>query len=463
MRKIQIGLLIIVLMLGVLATSLFACSDSASAATGRLANRVYDIDGNMLYSDKNTGFVYTAGGRPLADEHGSPIVFNGEFVDSDSIILNVKDDRSLTSKGGNTIAPLRGDKQVYLLCFSNTTGDPKTDATINNYYENGLDGWYPPWQLGRNYFTTRVETQAKLFGGGDYSVGVLMGAPIFDVRVDYYYDFYGQLLMKDFKNSSIALSNLKHVITVLDLNLTVIEYISKLEEAGVTPLRNEKATRKGVDLKDDRGNQVYIQNNMLVDFMGYPLLAGDAKPCFYEGYYPLGVGENYVDSKGNALYVNAQNQLVDGTGFVLRTVITNILLGEEVYFRFMKDGKTILPVKVTGNASDGYKFTDMDGNPINENDFLKVNIDLNDRKEYHPEEFENGWDNFMRTLSNIWNFIAEYWWLIILGIVVAAMIVVALVKLITTYGAEAIGYILCWTIFLPITLPVYFIRKKKSE
>lgn len=165
---------------------------------------------------------------------------------------------------------------------------------------------------------------------------------------------------------------------------TISDYLEEIIQEG-KPFSEEIAidASTGEYLYDDLMNIISKEDGQLKDIGGWPLIASDNRPCYYDE------NGNYYTYSGKKMSVNSSKQLVDGAGYIIHSVIKEIKEGDDLYFRFMKDCKTRIPGYEKWNSKTGkFDFYDMSAKLVDPDELQPSEIDEGDYDKNHPGERE---------------------------------------------------------------------------
>lgn len=210
-----------------------------------------------------------------------------------------------------------------------------------------------------------------------------------------FYDLWGHEINKDlYVDLGIQRWSIKPVMTVGD-------YLEAMLERGQPFLVDGGAkTVGGEQLYDNLGSPLSILYGQLVDAAGYPVI------CYVDDlndntdklvprpvFYADGV---YYDYNGEQLEVLEYGGLLRlcKNGVPVKSVISDLQRGEEMYFVYMSDGVTMIPSFVDIDSEGDIYYKDLEGNDISKI-IVKPNIDITDYYRNNPtEKSMSGWDKF---------------------------------------------------------------------
>jgi len=116
---------------------------------------------------------------------------------------------------------------------------------------------------------------------------------------------------------------------------TIADYIDEVIIAG-EPYNDAPAIdiSTGAVLYDDLMNPIAKENGQLIDVGGWPLVASDYLPCYYDD------DGNYYSYGKIKMTVNSNKQLVDFNGYIIHSVIDELRDGQGLRFEWAADYET---------------------------------------------------------------------------------------------------------------------------
>lgn len=239
-----------------------------------------------------------------------------------------------------------------------------------------------------------------------------------------YYDLNGHLIKSsEYTRPKIGVFLAGKEVRAIYIG-TVGDWILAQEKQPLTDDEKPALDENNNELLDDRMNVIRIANGQLVDFMGWALISSDAYPCYVSD-------GKYYTFDGTELTKNSQNQLVDSTGKVIHSVVTNIETGIDLYFIVLKYRSLQMPAiaKLVDIDNHTYAFYDLNDNLIPAELYYNPTIDLINREINHPEEFPENltlWQKIAQWFSDAWYWIK--WALIGIVAVIVFIIIIKIIK-----------------------------------
>ena len=316
-----------------------------STSTG---GNVFDANNRRLLFNPQTGRVYTDAGA-VFDRGSQPVTHNpqaGTFTNSNG------DNLSLVERA-----------------MGGVTGRTNFFLAFGNYTVRSV-------QMSDRLYLARLRANTPINRGAEREIFVMAEfvqagwwARNFGGRAGYYYyfDLNGHQISHEHLVSAprirpssglgIIISRLvpmgvEHWGTVRGL----LEYIEVAAEQSEDLAGFALNPQTGVPLRENRGNRIRIaETNQLKDIMHWPLVGADARPLWWDSANAV-----YRNHTGTALVIDEQNRLVDTGGFIAHSSMGNILDGAAIYFLYLADGSTLLPVTVR-TVAGAEVFYDLNG------------------------------------------------------------------------------------------------------
>jgi hypothetical protein len=170
----------------------------------------------------------------------------------------------------------------------------------------------------------------------------------------------------------------------------------------------------------------------------YPLIGADYKPL----YYSDGI---YTGFNGRILTI-VDGYLNDG-GFIVHSIVENLISGEQLYIFYMADKKTFCPLYGNPRLNSlgqwdfvTVDFTYLNGLAIDINDFIIPEIDYSSILEKNPEIGHSFFDDLLEVLKSFWQK-SQNIILIVLAILVALMLIPLILPLIVSFFKAIFGAI----------------------